>query len=462
MANFNNVVPTQGLVSSQQFNKPQTAGTTTPGTYNPVIPGLWSGHALGGITKTQNSPTQFSLSTFPPNPNAQATNPQGSPPQATPDYSNYASYMKSQGFPDNTNSQYNPTPEAKTTNTYSGGTNGYGGVFPGLISTVSNMANVPDRGFTQAQNTSQQASQNLLNSTPQQNQAVLDQKQQIQNLQTDYANQTANIGGSRTNLSESGGEQGLLNNLYSGRLGALETGLQNVLQGNAQQQTAYNSAGQLANTAAGQATGQQGVQQSGLLGAAGLTYPQQVGPTNVPYNPAEGTYGQPANQAYGAGGLANVGILNSQVAAGQTYGQNSAILGKVQSQLPGLQQAIQDSNFNPSDATGINQIVQWGKGALSDSSIPKIQGSLNDIVGGLSQVLGVPSSGGSDFRLQFAGSIVNALQSGSSINDAISFAVQQAELGNRGYLKGANNALTNQNNAPEQQQGNGTTFGKFF
>ena len=42
--------------------------------------------------------------------------------------------------------------------------------------------------------------------------------------------------------------------------------------------------------------------------------------------------------------------------------------------------------------------------------------------------------------MQFAGSLVNALQSGQSINDAVNFAVNQAISGNQGYLQGAKNA----------------------
>ena len=251
---------------------------------------------------------------------------------------------------------------------------------------------------------------------------------QLQNLETLQADRTMGINNSGKGLPWATGTENQLNIATSGQ----EQALAGQYQG---------EVGQL-----GAANTQQGLQQGALGTAGGLVSPQPYGITTTPYQPATNTFGTLPG---GANGATEAGIVQGQLGVGQQYAQNSAILGKVQSQLPGLQAAMQKDNFNPTDVTYLNQLQDWAKGTLSDSAIPEVQGSLNDIVGGLSQVLGVPSSGGSDFRLQFAGSIVNALQSGQSIQQAVQFATNQAIAGNQGYLAGAQGATNpaNQNSA---------------
>lgn len=238
------------------------------------------------------------------------------------------------------------------------------------------------------------------------------------------------------------GQQQVLARQFAGQEAAAQSGVSNALQAQGQQfGAAQAQAGRGATQA--QAAYQGAQQQAGRFTGAqeavlGAVAPQGYAPTTTPYQPGTNTFG---GMAAGPGGATTAGIIQGQAQAGQMYAMNSAVLGKVNAELPGLKQAMKDDNFNPSNITYLNQIGQWAKGTLSDSSIPKVQGSLNNIVSALSGVLGVPSSAGSDFRIQFAGSIVNSLQKGSSIDDAITFAVNQATASNQGYLQGAQGAL---------------------
>lgn len=213
------------------------------------------------------------------------------------------------------------------------------------------------------------------------------------------------------------------------QIGAAGEQGQQALTGQGQQITAAGQAGQLANTAqANQITGQ--------TNAANLP---GVAPTLGQYGQTYYQFGNPqaTGSVGGVTGPAAAGVVQGQANAGQTFAQNNAILGKVQAQLPALSQLINSSGYNSNPFTFANQIQQWASGTLSNSTIPEVQGSLNDIVASLSQVLGVPSSGASDFRTQFAAQIVNGLQSGQSIQQALQFAVNQATQGNQGYLQGA-------------------------
>ncbi len=75
-----------------------------------------------------------------------------------------------------------------------------------------------------------------------QNPQIAQTQQEIADLKKEAAQQIANIGGSRTNLAEAGGEQGLLQNLYANKLGALNTQLQQQTQEQQIQQEAVGKA----------------------------------------------------------------------------------------------------------------------------------------------------------------------------------------------------------------------------
>lgn len=288
-------------------------------------------------------------------------------------------------------------------------------VFPGLIDRLGSMAGTSTPEYQAAQKQYDDANQKY---------------QEL--LQSSVNNQVVGAG---TNASEYAGTQGLINNRI------------------ANQENAYTNAMNAALAKMGAATSQQQTQQSGLGVAGGLTQPQLAGPTNVPFNPAEGNFGSPAANAFGQNGLTGVGMLQGQIGAGQQYVQNQAIIGKVQPMVKNLDSLISQEGINPHDVTFLNQLDQWSRGTLSSSAIPKFQGQLNDIVASLAQILGVPSSATSDFRTQMAGSIVNGLQNGQSISDSVNYFLQQAQEASKGYLQGAQGA---------NQGGGQPMFGSFF
>lgn len=301
--------------------------------------------------------------------------------------------------------------------------NGQGGAnttFPGLIRTLGTTAGTSTPEYRAAQEQYLKA-----------NQALAD-------LRAQEAIQNANIMGSRTNLAEAGGEQGLLQNLAAGKEAAL-TGEMNAATG-----------------AMGAATTQQQTQQSGLAAAGGLVQPQQAGPTNVPFNPATGEYGTPAAGAYGGGnGLQAVGNIQGQIGIGQNVAQLNSYLGGAQVVGKNLQNLITSANINPIGLTYANGLLQFGAKAMSDPNYQKFAGQINDFVASLAPILGV---GGNitDMKTQMSSAIVNALQSGSTINDVISYFLDQAQQKVQGLAKGGGVGVGGEINS------NGTTNANQF
>lgn len=228
----------------------------------------------------------------------------------------------------------------------------------GLVNTTANTAGQPSNQYNQAQNTAANAATSLLNSAPQQDAAVLAQQKSIQDLENQYATQTANISGTPGDLSLATGDQGILYNKYSGQLNAQEEGLANILQGNAQQQAAYTGAGNVANTSAGAATGQQSTQQQGLLGAAGAISPQQVPYSSQFLNPASG-------QPIGGGG-ANNGTALSQL---PTQAQNAVASYAQQIQNGSMTRADAESRLSAYGVVGTNALNEvLGNGFNTNAS----------------------------------------------------------------------------------------------
>lgn len=329
------------------------------------------------------------------------------------------------------------------------------GIFPSVVGSLQSMAQTPAPQYNAAQNNSAQAQNALFNAVPQQNANVQGATQNIQALQDEYAKQNGIIGNSPIGLSEQGGEQGLLNQQYATKLGAAQTALQNALTGNAQEQAAFTGAGNLANSSAGIATGQQATQQSGLAAAGGLSQPQQVGPTNVPFNPAEGTYGAPAANAFGQGGLQGVGALQGQIGVGQNVTQLNSYLGGANVVGQNLQQLIADNNINPTDLTYANQALQFGADKMSNPAYQKFAGQINDFVASLAPILGVGGSA-TDMKTQMSSQIVNALHSGSTISQVVQYFLDQAKQKVQGLSAGGGAGVGS------SPAGGGTTFGSFF
>lgn len=322
------------------------------------------------------------------------------------------------------------------------------------VGALASTAAQPTQGFTQAQGTAQTAAQNLLNTTPQQNAAVLAQQQSIQKLQGQYADLRSDINLTPGDLSLANGEQGALYNRYSGQLGAQETGLQNILAANAQQQAAYTGAGNLANTSAGVATGQQGTQQQGLGAAASLSQPSYLAPGQSPYSPTTGQYGTIAGTQAGSGGLQNIGNISGQIGVGQNVAQLNSYLGGAQTVGNNLNDLITQNNINPSSLTYLNGALQFGANAMSNPAYQKFAGQINDFVASLAPILGVGGSS-TDMKTQMSAQIVNALQSGSSIKDVVSYFLDQAKQKIGGLSAGGGAGVGSGNSG-------GNTFGNFF
>jgi hypothetical protein len=265
-------------------------------------------------------------------------------------------------------------------NTYSGGVNANGQTLPGYvpipsptslggaITTLGNTSSQPTSNFSQAQNTAGAAASDLLNSAPQQNAAVIAQQQAIQGLTNQYNGENMAISGGATNLAEAGGEQGLLQNLYSSNLGAMQTGLTNILQGNAQQQAAYTGAGNVANATASGATTQQGTQQSGQGAVVNALAPQtQYGALT---NPATG---QPISSSALVSGASSLPAAAQSALSALPQSAQSAIMleaQKLQNNQETFAQAQANlSAYGQTGTTALNAILGPGFNANTNAGV---------------------------------------------------------------------------------------------
>ena len=441
-----------GLTSSNPFLN--TNGLRTDGTTTSMTGGV-TGQNVAGIPygNGQTTPTTSAI-----NFNGLIT-----PPQIGNSGGSTGNSGTDQNDPYSTANYYAAHPDAdpnnssnNAANTYNGGVNGNGQTFPGYVSALSGTAAGPTQTYNQNQQNSTNAQNGLIGTAPSNNADVVAQQQKIQDLTNQYNGMSTAISGGATNLAEAGGEQGLLQNLYASNLGAEQQGLANILSGNAQQQTAYNEAGGLANTAASNATSQQGTQQSGQAAAARLAQPQQVSPTNVPYNPTSNTYGSPAATAYGSNGtdgLQSVGNISGQIGIGQNVAQLNSSLGGAQVVGQNLNKLISDNNINPTALTFANGALQLGAQYTSNAAYQQFQGQINDFIASLAPILG---AGGNvtDMKTQMSSQIVNALQSGQSIQDTVNYFLDQAKQkigglsagGGAGQSNGTNNTTNSQYN----------------
>ena len=297
--------------------------------------------------------------------------------------------------------------------------------FGGAVGTVMQTAASPTGNFSTAQNTANTSAQSLLNSTPAQNAAVVAAKQNIQDLQNAYADQTGLIGNSPIGLSEQGGEQGLLNSQYASKLGAAQTGLANVLQGNAQQQAAYTGAGNIANTEAGAATTQQQAQLGGQEAAAGLVAPT---PANIygQFNPATGLvtgYNSGTAENPSTSGVATGGAIQTQAQQGSAVQTMTGTLTQAQGLASTLSDAITSAGYNPVQgigpattfANGVNDWLQKNSGSPQYQNVANLISEVaNKYAAILNQSGGTPTS-----VSQVQQQIINGLASGTQIKDIL-------------------------------------------
>ena len=237
-----------------------------------------------------------------------------------------------------------------------------------------------------------------LANAPQTNPDVAQARQNLQNLQNEYAQQTGNIEANRGGLSLQGGQEGLLNRLFATKQAAAQEALSSAL------------------------TSQQ-LQQQALGQAAGLAAPQLGMAGQVPYLPATGAQG---NILGTQGTGLDIGSLAKQVTNGQmTIDQANSALGNNIALTGALRSAIiqQNPNFNFSlssssgSTQGVGQQLRaaippanqaldalqlaFNKlGSLSGSSIPLIQE--------ISQNVAMQSGIGRENVSQFQGALQEA------------------------------------------------------
>lgn len=156
--------------------------------------------------------------------------------------------------------------------------------------------------------------------TPTQNQDVIKARENLQNLQNQYAETTAQIGGTPgLGQQQAQGQQGLLQQLFAAKQTSAQAALSNALQS-------------------------QQLQQSALTSAAGFAAPVQL-PYSVQYtNPLTG---QPLNAAGGTGLAASIPDLAQQVASGKmTPDQANSYLGNTVGLTDRLRQEVLRLNPN--------------------------------------------------------------------------------------------------------------------
>ncbi len=312
------------------------------------------------------------------------------------------------------NGQGQQVPVSSMTNPY---TNTGAPPYTQTVGALASTASQPSPAFTQAQQTADQA---------------------LKDLQTSRTNEANALSLNAQNpipLEFQQGRGQILQNQYL------------------QQQNAYANTYQGATAQEQAATGQQGTQQTGLNEAANLTAPQQVNPTNVPFSPTTGQYGNPAATAYGSNGLQGVGNIGAQMQIGSDVATQNAVLGSAQSTGGNLQNLITQNNINPSAFTPINGLLQVGAQYTSNPAYQEFAGQVNDFVSKIAPLLGGPGGATTDMKTQMATQILNASASGQSINQVISYFLNQAQQNIKGYSAGGG-----ANGSQPQNSGSGNFY----
>lgn len=222
------------------------------------------------------------------------------------------------------------------------------------------------------------------------NPQVLAAQAEIKKLQDEYALRNAQIGGSRTDLAETGGEQGLLQNLYAGKLNAAQTGLQNA-------QT------------------EQQIQQGALQNAAGLVAPQAANALGY-YEPGTGQFTQ-----YGGGqggGAASAGAVTQQMNQGATVQNMSALHDVAKKLATNLGAVIDDAKINDVSlgvgTTLASGIRQWIDTKSGDPKYANFANLVSEVAGKYAAILNQAGGTPTD-QSQLSHSIINGLASGKDI-----------------------------------------------
>lgn len=242
--------------------------------------------------------------------------------------------------------------------------------------------------------------------SPEYQAAVQDYNQQkaaLQNIQSQFGTQFGNTLNERTNIAEAQGEQGAIANAEALQEAPLTQRMQ-------------------ADTALlGAATAQQGTQQSGLQGAAGLVSPQaaNIYGTYNPLNPTQYT-------GYGGGGTgsgaATAGGVGTQVQQGAAVQQMTGTQAQAQALTKNLGDLITSADINPNNAsvfTGfLNGVNQWLNTQSGDPQYQNFANLINEISSRYASILN-QSGGTPTDQSTISHSIINGLASGKDIQTVL-------------------------------------------
>ena len=249
--------------------------------------------------------------------------------------------------------------------------------------------------------------------------AVEQANKRLQDLQNRIAEKYANIESQAIPLEFQQGREQALGRQFASQEAAAQQGVANALTAQGQQ---FNAAGTQAArqaTTAGQAyTGAQTQAQRGLTGQTtvlGATLPTQVSPTNVPFNPVTGTYGEPASTAYGTTGLAGIGgLLQQQEQGAQTQNMIGAY-NQAKPLIESAKQQIASAGFNVSPLGLVNQLQQYvNKNVIPSGEYANIFNTLSEIATTISPVLGAQGAQ-TDLKTMIAQEFIPKLLQGQDI-----------------------------------------------
>lgn len=208
-----------------------------------------------------------------------------------------------------------------------------------------------------------------------------------------------------------------------------------------------------ANTSAGQALQNKQSNIGAAENVAGVTAPQQTSITSGIYQPGSNTFGQFAGAAGGANGAGQVGLINSQINAGENAGTAAQAIGKAIPIANNLDNLIQTNGINPTNLTFANGAIQSleanAGSPAQQAAITEFNGQINDLAQTLAQTLGNPGGATTDFKTSLGQSIVNGLQNGQSIQQSIQYFIQQAAQGALGAFSASQNPLGTLNGASQ-------------
>ncbi len=275
-----------------------------------------------------------------------------------------------------------------------------------------------------------------LANAPQTNTDVAQARQNLQNLQNEYAQQTGNIEANRAGLSMQGGQEGILNRLFAAKQGAAQTALSSAL------------------------TSQQ-LQQQALGQAAGLAAPQPYGITTTPFQPATGTFG---TMPGGTSGAFGAGQIAENVNIGGQYQQASTAANVASGYEDTIKNYMVQNNLNPSNLTVANGVIQWLRGEVGDPKYQTLANYINEYSNNAATALGISGGNVTDFKLGIAQSLLNPKASAQSMSEVLTNnakAIQDKLANMKSTATGGGQVAGGTPGYQPSQQG-GNTFGGFF